>query len=72
MKKYWHELSTEDRNKIEYTNKERLKKYKQPPWCGYPYQEALHLGGCWKLIRGSIKKYEDCKNCKRLLIKTSI
>lgn len=70
MKTYWHKLTKAERyQEMEtgYTNKEFLRRYKQPDWCGYPHQEALHLGGCWNLHGGKIKKREDCGTCKRLV-----
>jgi hypothetical protein len=65
-KKYWHELSEEEFEKIykEYTWGKAQEEYLQPDWCNYP--EAIHPFGCWSLINKKLRKEisrEFCKTC---------
>ena len=71
MKKYFHELSQEEVDKLITDNVKLsfiLDNFLHPDWCGYPEALSMDLG-CWSLcditkngIR--IKISEDfCKNC---------
>jgi len=65
MKRYWHELSREEQERIideGITIGELMRKYKQPKWC--TYTDALQgQMGCWSLVWGDIHSEEDCKGC---------
>lgn len=66
-KKYWHELSQEEVDKISMggmTIGEVLKNYKQPDWCTYP--DALSgMMGCWSLMDDDIRLKISKKFCKK-------
>lgn len=54
-KKYWHELSQEEIDKIisdSVTNRFVVENYKQPDWCTYP-EALMGVMGCWSLTDNS-------------------
>jgi hypothetical protein len=64
MKKYFHELTNCQRNKLDenLTYEELAAQFPQPPWCTYP--DAISYLGCWSLTGGIVKSEEYCKQSK--------
>jgi len=64
MPVYFHELTDAQWEKLKDSDfrwNEAAERFKQPPWCSYPY--AVDPMGCWSLVGRKVTGEDFCKDC---------